>query len=95
MMARTKVTLNSTDLGKILKSDAVRAALLVKGRRVEGRLKSTVPVVSGDLRKSITLKQDTTKSRARVRIILGTPYGAVVAATNPVVASSLDAAKGG
>lgn len=75
---------------QMLKSPAVQAALRAEANIKAARLRSVVPVDTGKLRDSITVEMDETRSRARARVVMNTPYAAVVAATSPQIASVLD-----
>lgn len=91
-MATITVKLNHKGVQALLKSKQVESALVTSGNRVANQARNVVPVRSGQLRDSIKVVADQTPTRARVRVVLDTPYAAKVAATNPAIAASLDTA---
>lgn len=92
-MARTKFTLNHSNVGKILKSDGVRRDLTKRAERVLAEAESTAPVESGAYRDGLEIVQETT-DRAVVRVAGTVAYTLRVEAETGNLSRALDAAGG-
>lgn len=88
------VRANQAGIKALLRDQDTLRMLTRLGRKVERAAKAAVPVESGDLRRSVTIRSELHGgTRWVVHVVAEQPYAAKVLATNPAFAASLDAAR--
>lgn len=92
-MAKEKVVLDSAGMKDLLNDPGVRAELTRRIAPVLAAAQSGAPVVSGDYKASIYVKQATT-DRAVVRVVADVSYAMSVEANSGNLARALDSAGG-
>lgn len=92
-MARLKVTLNSREIAKMLKSSEVSHGLDPAANAIRDRAKATAPVRTGRYRDSIHVETETT-DRVKKRIGSDVSYSMMVEAQTGNLTRALDAASG-
>jgi len=89
-----KVTLNHSELTRILKSDKVAAELHRRAERVATAARASAPVATGKYAASIEVVDEKHPTRVVSRVYARVPYAMVVEASTGNLARSLDAAGG-
>jgi hypothetical protein len=88
----TRVKLNHGGVGELLKSAGVRDDLTSRMEGVLSAAKANAPVVTGNYRDGLEIRQDTT-DRVAVRVVGTAPHSHLVEADTGNLARALDAAK--
>lgn len=91
-MARAKFKIKSGGVEELLKSKDVRDELTSRMQRVLAAAQASAPVVTGNYKAGLTLRQDTT-DRAAVRVVGTAPHSHLVEAQSGNLARALDAAR--
>jgi hypothetical protein len=86
---RNKLTLNHANIGRVLTSNAMYAALEKKGEQVLQNVKDAAPVRTGRYRDSLHLERALT-DRAVVRVVADVDYGLAVEANDAPMAVGLN-----
>lgn len=88
MAAKSKVTINYHNVGRVMTSDAMYEQLQKRADTILDNVKEASPVVSGDYVASLTTERALT-DRAVIRVVSDVPYAVYVEAHDAPMAIGL------